>query len=134
MLRLPAVGLGKLRLTLAIGGGVILLRIAIGRVRHALMRGQPRNRLIFWTDQGASLVALVCILVACLAIWVDDAARMTSIIGLASAGVAIAAQKAVTSFAGYLVIMRGRRSPSATGSRWAACVAPSCRCPAPLWK
>src|SRR5689334_18527414 len=98
MLRVRPVGLGKLWLTLAVCAGVILLRIVIGRILHALTPANPRNRLVFWTDQGASLAALVCILVACLTIWVDDAARLTSVLGIASAGVAIAAQKAVTSF------------------------------------
>ena len=37
-----------------------------------------------------------------------DPSRFSTIVGLATAGIAIAAQKAVTSFAGYHVIMRGR--------------------------
>ena len=106
--RCDHVSLGKLWLTLAICVGVIVLRVAVAGLLRALGRGHPRNRLVFWTDQAASLAALVCILVACVAIWVDDPARLTSVLGIASAGVAIAAQKAVTSFAGYLVIMRGK--------------------------
>ena len=101
-------GLGRVWLTLAVCGAIILLRVAVGRILHALSRGSPRNRLVFWTDQAASLAALVCILVTCLAIWFDDPARLTTVVGILSAGVAIAAQKAVTSFAGYLVIMRGK--------------------------
>ncbi len=97
MLVAVSVGLAKLWLTLGICLGVILLRIVVAAILRALRRGRPRNRLVFWTDQAASLAALVCVLVACVAIWVDDPARLTSALGLASAGVAIAAQKAVTS-------------------------------------
>jgi small-conductance mechanosensitive channel len=63
---------------------------------------------LFWIRQGSSLAALVIILAAGVSIWFDDPARLTTALGLATAGIAIAAQKAVTSFAGYLVIMRGK--------------------------
>lgn len=86
-------GLGRVWLTLAICGAIILLRVAVGRILHALTRGSPRNRLVFWTDQAASLAALVCILVTCLAIWINDPARLTTVVGIASAGVASAAQR-----------------------------------------
>ena len=47
--------------------------------------------------------------------------------GFATAGLAIAAQRAVTSFAGYLVVMRGHTFTVGIASRWAACAATSSR-------
>jgi len=102
------VGFGKVWLTLGVSGGIIAARLLLAQGMRVLTRGSPRNRAVFWIDQAASLAALVCILVAGAAIWVDDPARLTSLLGIVTAGVAIAAQKAVTSFAGYLVIMRGK--------------------------
>jgi hypothetical protein len=79
MLRVIDVSLARVWLTLAICGGVILLRITVARILHALIRAHPRNRVVFWTDQSVSVAALITILVACAAIWVDDPARLTSI-------------------------------------------------------
>lgn len=58
MLLAVSVGLAKLWLTLGICLGVILLRIVVAAILRELRRGRPRNRLVFWTDQAASLAAL----------------------------------------------------------------------------
>jgi small-conductance mechanosensitive channel len=42
-----------------------------------------------------------------IAIWFDDSTRLTGALGLAVAGLAVALQRVVTSFAGYLIILRG---------------------------
>jgi small-conductance mechanosensitive channel len=98
-------GLSKLVLTLVIIGAVTALRwLIVGIVRIAA--GKDR-RVLFWTRQGTSLAAFVLLLLALVSIWFDDPTRLSTAIGLATAGIAIAAQKAVTSFAGYLVIIRG---------------------------
>ena len=65
----------KLWLTLAIVGGVVVLRVVLGQAARALMRGRAQSGLVFWTGQAVSLAALVCILVALVAIWVDDGVR-----------------------------------------------------------
>jgi small-conductance mechanosensitive channel len=97
----------KLGITLAVIGGVVAVRLlVVGVARLATRRADSRPR--FWITQGTSLAALVVILAACVSIWFDDPSRFTTVLGLATAGIAIAAQKAVTSFAGYLVIMRGK--------------------------
>lgn len=43
-----------------------------------------------------------------LSVWFDDPARLTTAIGLITAGLAFALQKVITSIAGYLVVLRGR--------------------------
>ncbi|HEX8203741.1 MAG TPA: mechanosensitive ion channel domain-containing protein, partial [Isosphaeraceae bacterium] len=43
-----------------------------------------------------------------LSIWFDDPARLTTALGLVSAGLAFALQKVVTAVAGYFVILRGK--------------------------
>jgi small-conductance mechanosensitive channel len=98
----------KLVVTLAVIGAVTVLRLLlVGSVR-ALTGRHGNDRVLFWTRQGASLTAFLFLLLAVLSIWFDDPNRLGTIVGLATAGLAIAAQKAVTAFAGYLVIMRGK--------------------------
>lgn len=109
LIGLSAETLTKVILSLAVVGAVVLIRLLVVGAVGALARDKhPNHRLLFWTRQGTSLAAFGLLLVAGLSIWFDDPARLGTVIGLATAGLAIAAQKAVTAFAGYLVIMRGR--------------------------
>src|SRR3954464_5262174 len=96
----------KLGLTVAVAVAVIAVRFAVVAIARAAT-GRVDSRALFWVKQGSSLATLAVIAVALASIWFDDPARLTTVLGLATAGVAIAAQKAVTAFAGYLVIMRG---------------------------
>lgn len=108
LIGLNAEGATKLLLTLAVIGGLTVIRLLLNLVIRALTRHTPRDRWAFWIRQGLSLATFVIVVVIVLSIWFDDPARLASVIGLAGAGLAIAAQRAVTAFAGYLVIMRGR--------------------------
>jgi small-conductance mechanosensitive channel len=97
----------KLLLTIAFLLGILLLRAVIVGIAH-LLTGQHRNeRLMFWTRQGASVTAAVLALVAVLSIWFDDPQRLTTGLGIFTAGLAFALQRVVTALAGYVVIMRG---------------------------
>jgi small-conductance mechanosensitive channel len=98
----------KLLLTLAVVGGVALVRALAGAGIRLAARYTDHDRWAFWGRQGVSLAMFVLLVLAFLSIWFDDPARLASVLGLAAAGLAIAAQRAVTAFAGYLVIMRGR--------------------------
>ena len=97
----------RLALTATAIGAVLLLRFLLGLAVRALARGQSGTRVAFWVRQALNLTALAIVIAAVLSIWFDDAARLTTVAGFATAGLAIAAQRAVTAFAGYLVIMRG---------------------------
>ena len=97
----------KFAATAAVLGGLVAVRLVIVAVSRGLTR-RADSRALFWTKQSSSLAALALGVLACVSIWFDDPSRFTTVLGLATAGVAIAAQKAVTSFAGYLVIMRGK--------------------------
>lgn len=97
----------KLLLTILFILGILLLRaLIVGMAR--LLTGRPRNeRAMFWTRQGASVFAAVVSVVALLSIWFDDPQRLTTGLGIFSAGLAFALQRVVTALAGYVVIMRG---------------------------
>jgi small-conductance mechanosensitive channel len=81
----------------------VILRWVTGKIFGSRERDRPR----FWTGQFISLVALLTIVVGLLMIWFDDPRRLTSALGLAAAGVAVALQRVITAFAGYLIILRG---------------------------
>src|SRR5436190_3059095 len=70
--------------------------------------GANNDRIVFWTRQVSALAAFGLVLLIGVSIWFDDPARFATVAGLATAGLAIAAQRAVTAFAGYLVLMRGK--------------------------
>ena len=97
----------KLLLTVAFIVGILLLRALVVLVARAATGRHRNERVMFWTRQGASVVAAVLIVVALLSIWFDDPQRLTTGLGLFSAGLAFALQRVVTALAGYVVIMRG---------------------------
>jgi len=97
----------KLFLTIAFVLGLLVVRGTVVWIAH-LATGKHRNeRAMFWTRQGASIVAALVTVVALLSIWFDDPQRLTTGLGLFSAGLAFALQRVVTALAGYVVIVRG---------------------------
>jgi small-conductance mechanosensitive channel len=97
----------KLLLSLAAIGGITVVRLLVVAVVAAI-RGHRNDRVTFWTRQGTSLTAAVILLLALLSIWFDDPRNLANVGAFAAAGLAIAAQRAVTAFAGYLIIVRGK--------------------------
>src|SRR3954467_419496 len=107
----------KLGLTLALAAIVIGLRYALVWIVRLATGEHPNQRLVFWTRQGASLGTAALVVLGVVSIWFEDTARpapmgdpprLATMAGLIGAGLAFALQKAVTAFAGYLVILRGR--------------------------
>lgn len=70
--------------------------------------GRRKQRTAFWTRQGISIVIFIIAVLGVLSIWFDNPTRLATGVGLVGAGLAFALQKVVTSFAGYIVILRGR--------------------------
>jgi small-conductance mechanosensitive channel len=106
-------GLGReILLSLAIIAVAVLVRLVIGAlVRAAAANGPLRRegvRTRFWIRQGTSLVVLVGAAVALASLWFADAGRFAAIAGIVTAGIAVSLQRVITSFAAYLIILRGR--------------------------
>jgi small-conductance mechanosensitive channel len=81
---------------------------ALRRLAHRKAWSHKSKRIAFWTHQGISIVVAVLIVVGLLSIWFDNPARLTTAVGLVTAGLAFALQRVVTAFAGYIVILRGQ--------------------------
>jgi small-conductance mechanosensitive channel len=81
-----------------------LLRAAAG----VAIRGRDQLRARFWTQQAVRVAMLAGIVAIVVAIWFSDATRLAGAVGIITAGVAVALQRVITSFAAYLIILRGR--------------------------
>ncbi len=99
----------KLLLTIVIVAMVVLFAM-IGRRLLAGTLGQRArlNRFRFWARQAVGLVAGAVLILGIVSIWFDDPTRLTTALGLITAGVAFALQRVITAIAGYFVILRGK--------------------------
>ncbi len=66
-----------------------------------------RRNVSFWIGQVVSISVTLVGLIGLVSIWFDDPKRLTTAVGLITAGLAFALQQVITSFAGYLLILRG---------------------------
>lgn len=97
----------KLLLSVALVAAALIGRELVRRVIDALTRNGRHVRVRFWGRQAVSLAAALFIVVGLVSLWFDDPGRVTTALGLVTAGLAFALQKVITALAGYLVIMRG---------------------------
>ena len=91
---------------------LIALVLGLGYLLRALaawvLQGRPDKRTEFWARQAIKLGSAVLLIMGLLSIWFEDPTRLTTALGLVTAGLAFALQKVVTAVAGYFVILRGR--------------------------
>lgn len=102
----------KLLLTLVFVVAVLVVRYVVAwllrRVRHGVAHEDTSERVRFWTRQGVALGALLLLVAGLVSIWFDNPGRLATAAGLITAGIAVALQRVITSFAAYLIILRGR--------------------------
>ena len=98
----------KLLLTIIAILVILLVGFLLRKLAGLILGSERLERAKFWTRQGISLFAAVGLIITIMSIWFDDPTRLTTAAGLATAGLAFALQKVVTSIAGYFVILRGR--------------------------
>ena len=97
----------KLLFTLAFILLVLLLQRLLRWSSRVLLRDSAGARGGFWARQGIRLSSTVLLALGLVSIWFDDPTRLTTAVGLVTAGLAFALQKVVTAVAGYFVILRG---------------------------
>jgi small-conductance mechanosensitive channel len=98
----------KLLLSIALIALVWIARRVLRAVLESTLQGQRFVRTRFWIRQSLSLIAALVVIIGLVSLWFDDPSRLTTALGLFSAGLAFALQKVVTAIAGYVVIMRGK--------------------------
>ena len=91
---------------------LILVVLAVGFllrwIGQRLVPDLRYPRASFWIRQTVRLLTTFILILGLLSIWFDDPTRLTTALGLVTAGLAFALQKVVTSIAGYFVILRGK--------------------------
>jgi small-conductance mechanosensitive channel len=96
----------KLLFTLILIVGLML----ISRLLRSVTQGVSRRgeRIAFWVRQGIHVFTALALIVGLVSIWFDDPTRLTTAMGLFTAGIAFALQRVITALAGYIIILRGR--------------------------
>jgi small-conductance mechanosensitive channel len=97
----------KFLLTVGIALIAIFVSVLLRKTARAALADREKGRTLFWSDQTIKLLALAGFLVAATLIWSHDLAGIGGALGVIGAGVAVALQRVITSFAGYLIILRG---------------------------
>ena len=101
----------KLVITIA---AVVLITAAqwvIGRVLRRIPpadKDRSYSRVRFFSREIIRILGLVLIVAVIVTVWFDNPGRFATAAGLITAGVAVALQRVVTSFAAYFMILRGR--------------------------
>jgi len=98
----------KLLFTLGLIVLVIVLRSLLGALARYALAGRKNETVRFWTHQSLNLLSASLIILGILSIWFDEPERLTTAVGLVTAGLAFALQKVITSIAAYFVILRSR--------------------------
>lgn len=87
---------------------VWLLSRGLRAATTTLWRDRASKRVEFWTRQGIQLITALIEIIGILSIWFDNPTRLTTFLGLFTAGLAFALQKVVTALAAYFVLLRGK--------------------------
>jgi small-conductance mechanosensitive channel len=97
----------KLLYTAILVVGLVALRWTARQVVRLLLRGRVHTSARFWARQGVNLATAVFVVLGLLSIWFDNGLHAAAALGILTAGAAFALQKAITSLAGYFLILRG---------------------------
>jgi small-conductance mechanosensitive channel len=98
----------KLLVTIAFIAALYLASYVVRFLLHVILRDASGGRAAFWSRQGVKLLTVILLVVGVISIWFDDPGRLGTAAGLVTAGVAVALQRVITSFAAYFIILRGR--------------------------
>ena len=98
----------KLLISIALIAIILLVGWGLRTLAGRFLSRDTQQKHRFWTQQGIGLFTTILLIISVVSVWFDDPTRLTTAIGLISAGLAFALQKVVTSIAGYFVILRGK--------------------------
>ena len=97
----------KLLYTVVFVAGLVVVRWLARLIVRTVLRGRAHTRGRFWTRQGINLATAVIVTLGLISIWFDNGLHAAAALGLLTAALAFALQKAVASVAGYFLILRG---------------------------
>jgi small-conductance mechanosensitive channel len=97
----------KLLLSIVVLIVLPLIGLGLTKLVALITRARPMKRVGFWARQAINLTTGVLVVLILASVWFDDPGRMATVIGLITAGVAVALQRVVTAIGGYALILRG---------------------------
>ena len=98
----------KLLFTLGFLIAVVLIHWLLHALAKLVTKIHRTERVVFWVRQAINVLLALIVLIGFLSIWFDNPTRLTTFMGLVTAGVAFALQKPISALAGYVVILRGK--------------------------
>jgi small-conductance mechanosensitive channel len=100
--------LRKLLLTAAFVVTAMVIAFVLRRLLRLAVGSRAGTRFHFWARQVVSLLTGAILILGVASIWFDNPARLATVLGLVTAGLAFALQRVITAVAGYFVILRGK--------------------------
>ena len=97
----------KLLYTVVLVAVLVALRYAARGAVRLFLRGRANTSPRFWARQVINLAMAVLFGLGVLSIWFDNGLHAAAAVGIVTAATAFALQKAITSLAGYFLILRG---------------------------
>jgi small-conductance mechanosensitive channel len=97
----------KLVLTLAFIAVLMLLH-RLSKLALKALTGERQGPVQFWARQGLRLLMVIVLVIGIVSIWFNNPSQLASAAAFVTAGLAIASQRIITAFAGYLIILRGK--------------------------
>ncbi len=98
----------RVLLTLALIAAIIVVSWLVQTLMRVALTGHNEKRVSFWGRQIVRLLGIAAVIIGIFEIWHPSPKTAGGAIGLITAGVAIALQRVITSFAAYLILLRGK--------------------------
>jgi small-conductance mechanosensitive channel len=97
----------KILITAGLVAGVLIAAALVRFITHRTLRGVAGDRPRFWIAQVVRLLTLAVVLLIIVRVWLSGTSGFGAAMGWVAAGLAVALQRVITAFAGYLIILRG---------------------------
>ena len=95
----------KLIFTLVLIASLYIVTLLVRLLIRSIRGKGTLSRAAFWIGQTTRILIGVLTALGLVSIWLDDPSSLSTAAGLATAGLAFALQKVITSFAAYFVIL-----------------------------
>jgi small-conductance mechanosensitive channel len=94
-------------ITVALIAGVLIVAALLRGIARLALVGESGDRPRFWIAQVVRLLTLAAVVLIVVRVWLSGTQEFTSVMGWIAAGLAVALQRVITAFAGYVIILRG---------------------------
>jgi small-conductance mechanosensitive channel len=98
----------RLATTIGLVVAVLVAGALIRAAATAMLHGNNGDRPRFWITQIVRILTVAAVVAGIVVLWKAEVPQMGMVGGWIAAGLAVALQRVVTAFAGYVIILRGR--------------------------